>query len=327
MAASGSCLQSWLTQFFCDLQGADRPVELLRPADVSRNRTKSGVSRVIWWSASKIHLGGGGVLERRAPPCHELVRVRKLKTMVVPGWTRWFLAWRLWYHYECVRSRAPELSTGELSCFRDDKRKPDRENVATSEKMEKKHERKKQTDVQTNRKQQEGLSRFRDDKGKPDQDKVASSEKDVERERERSRTKNPRDHAVNGRDNRAVGFPSYRLSLFFIRLPPFITSVTPLARALLVLNSILYCIVLSYYYSILYLFLGRDHQQQNSLGEPGFGRKRTRVPIRKKPQLGLPEADGKRGKTMGFLGHDAWSNLIEIYIGILFDIYFWRNIL
>ena len=148
-----------------------------------------------------------------------------------------------------------------------------------------------------------------------------------ERERERSRTKNPRDHAVNGRDNRAVGFPSYRLSLFFIRLPPFITSVTPLARALLVLNSILYCIVLSYYYSILYLFLGRDHQQQNSLGEPGFGRKRTRVPIRKKPQLGLPEADGKRGKTMGFLGHDAWSNLIEIYIGILFDIYFWRNIL
>jgi len=92
MAASGSCLQSWLTQFFCDLQGADRPVELLRPADVSRNRTKSGVSRVIWWSASKIHLGGGGLLERRAPPCHELVRVRKLKTMVVPGWTRWFLA-------------------------------------------------------------------------------------------------------------------------------------------------------------------------------------------------------------------------------------------
>ena len=49
--------------------------------------------------------------------------------------------------------------------------------------MEKKHERKKQTDVQTNRKQQEGLSRFRDDKGKPDQDKVASSEKDVEREK------------------------------------------------------------------------------------------------------------------------------------------------
>ena len=44
---------------------------------------------------------------------------------------------------------------------------------------------KKQTDVQTNRKQQEGLSRFRDDKGKPDQDKVASSEKDVEREREK----------------------------------------------------------------------------------------------------------------------------------------------
>ena len=56
-------------------------------------------------------------------------------------------------------------------------------------------------------------------------------------ERDMSRTKNPRDHAVNGRDNRAVWFPSYRLSLFFFRLPPFVTSVTRIARALLVLNS------------------------------------------------------------------------------------------
>ena len=36
-----------------------------------------------------------------------------------------------------------------------------------------------------------------------------------------SRTKNPRDHAVNGRDDQAVGLPSYRLSFFFISFSPF----------------------------------------------------------------------------------------------------------
>ena len=53
---------------------------------------------------------------------------------------------------------------------------------------EKKLERKKyqnQKDVQTNSKQQKGLSRSRDSMGKPDQEKVASSEKDVARDRER----------------------------------------------------------------------------------------------------------------------------------------------
>ena len=78
--------------------------------------------------------------------------------------------------------------------------------------------------------QQDGLSRFRDDKGKPDQEKVASSQKDVERQ------SISKDHAVNGRDSQKRG--SCRLSLSLSSLlgfPPFETSVTRLARALLVI--------------------------------------------------------------------------------------------
>ena len=63
MVASGLCLQSWLTQFHCDLRGIARrrlqlAVELRRRADVwrileVRNRTKpllsqSGSSKFVW---------------------------------------------------------------------------------------------------------------------------------------------------------------------------------------------------------------------------------------------------------------------------------------
>ena len=76
--------------------------------------------------------------------------------------------------------------------------------------------------------QQEELSRFRDDKRKPDQEKVASSEKDAGRKKcQRERT--PRADAVNGRDNQSVRLHAYRLEA----PPPFETSVTPLAWALL----------------------------------------------------------------------------------------------
>jgi len=62
---------------------------------------------------------------------------------------------------------------------------------------------------------------------------VASSDKDVERKK-CQRKLFPRDDTVNGRDNQAVRRLSYSLSLFFIAFPPFETSVTLLARALLV---------------------------------------------------------------------------------------------
>ena len=52
--------------------------------------------------------------------------------------------------------------------------------------------------VQTNSRQQEGLSRFRDVKGKADQENVASSDMDVKRKKRQGETV-PRDDAVNGR--------------------------------------------------------------------------------------------------------------------------------
>ena len=62
----------------------------------------------------------------------------------------------------------------ELSRFRDDQRKPDREKAASSEE---KAETKK---CHTNSQQQERLSRFKDVRSKPDRGKVAASDKDVE---------------------------------------------------------------------------------------------------------------------------------------------------
>ena len=87
--------------------------------------------------------------------------------------------------------------------------------------------------VQTNNRQQEGLSRFRDDKGKLDQEKVASQEKDVE-SKKRQGERVPRADRVNGRDNQAVRCRSLRLFILFLGSPPFETSV---ARALLALFS------------------------------------------------------------------------------------------
>ena len=85
--------------------------------------------------------------------------------------------------------------------------------------------------VQTNSRQQEGLSRFRDDKGKPDQEKVASQEKDVE-SKKRQGERVPRADRVNGRDKQAVRCRSLRLFILFLGSSPFETSV---ARALLAL--------------------------------------------------------------------------------------------
>ena len=97
---------------------------------------------------------------------------------------------------------------------------------------------KEKKDVETNSRQQEGLSRFKDDKRKPDQETVASSDKDVESKKCHGQ-RLPRDHAVDRHASQAARGRSYRLSLVFIGLyrffPSLETSVTRLARALLVL--------------------------------------------------------------------------------------------
>ena len=64
----------------------------------------------------------------------------------------------------------------------------------------------------TSNKQSEGVSRFRDVENKADQEKVASSNKHGGRQKCQGE-RVPRDHTVNGRDNRAVRLRSYRLSL------------------------------------------------------------------------------------------------------------------
>ena len=112
----------------------------------------------------------------------------------------------------------------------DDKYNPDREKVASSE-QEAEKEMSGRKDVQTNSRQQEGLPRFNDVKGKPDQEKVGSPDRDAKRnsrERNVKAERVSRIRAVNGRVKGVVKRRSYR---FF---PPFKTSVTRLARALLV---------------------------------------------------------------------------------------------
>ena len=66
--------------------------------------------------------------------------------------------------------------------------------------------------------QQEELSRFINDKRNPDRERMTLSEEEVERKTCQGRV--PKDHADNGRDDRAAAIPSYRQSLFFIAFPP-----------------------------------------------------------------------------------------------------------
>ena len=106
--------------------------------------------------------------------------------------------------------------------------------------------------------QEEGLSRFRDVEGKPGEEKVALSDK-MWREEMSSRK-------VNGRDNQAVRrCCSYRLSLFSKGSPLFETSVTQLARALLVFMRFLYNICVCFFclfYYVLLAFVLRTHSSR-----------------------------------------------------------------
>ena len=68
--------------------------------------------------------------------------------------------------------------------------------------------------VQTNNRQQEGLSRFKDDKRKPDQETVASSDKAVESKNCQGQ-RGPRNHGGNSRA-RGVSSRSYKFFLVFV---------------------------------------------------------------------------------------------------------------
>ena len=92
---------------------------------------------------------------------------------------------------------------------------------------------------------QEGLSRFRNARSKPDQEKVAASNKDVESKKCQGQ-RFQRDHAVDGRASQAVSC-SYRVSLVFT----LETSVTRLARALLVYLVYIYMIIYVYNFQTL----------------------------------------------------------------------------
>jgi hypothetical protein len=85
-------------------------------------------------------------------------------------------------------------------------------------------------DVQTNSRQQEGLSRFRDDKRKLDQEKVASSDK-MSREKKCQAERLTQPTAVTARQSgvvpRGSPFSSWASTLFE-------TCVTQLARVLVV---------------------------------------------------------------------------------------------
>ena len=117
----------------------------------------------------------------------------------------------------CVRSRDPELSAGRAVKIQNDKRKLDREKVASEEtKVERKNVRMKKTSRQTtgNRKRC--------------QDSKMTSASQIKRQwhhqtrmsrKKCQRKLFPRDDTVNGRDNQAVRRLSYSLSLFFIAFP------------------------------------------------------------------------------------------------------------
>ena len=76
--------------------------------------------------------------------------------------------------------------------------------------------------------------RLHGQEGQPDQEKVARwNQKRMWRER----NVKDKDIAINGCDDRSARLPSYRLFIFFIAFPPFETSVTRLAQALVVCYS------------------------------------------------------------------------------------------